>query len=421
MKVIIVGVDYYQKNQFKYYFEELSNLCSACGMEVIGTLSQKLPKIDNRTYIGSGKVAELEQMVEFEEPDLIVVNDELSGAQNKNIEKIINCKVMDRTQLILEIFAIRAKTKEAKLQVSIAQLKYQKPRMLGSYENLSRQGGGKAGTIARGSGETKLETDRRKIDHQIKLFETELKKFVNSRQLQRTKRRKNKIPVVSLVGYTNAGKSTLMNALIASDNQVFEKDMLFATLDTSVRKVILPNNQTFLLVDTVGFVSNLPHDLVKAFRSTLEEIVESDLIIHLNDLSNEYQQVHQQVVTQTLETLKVDHIPTITVNNKVDLVKDQSIIDENQINISARQRLNIDKLLATISNQIYQKHKLVTLKLPYDKIKLISKFQQYTAVDNIVYEQDFILLDVILSEIELEMYKDYIIKEIISQIVVEIN
>ncbi len=408
MKAIIVGVDFYRDNKFEYYMSELANLVDACGFEVIGKLTQKLPKIDNKTYVGSGKVAELLDLVEDLEPEVIILNNEIKGSLNKNLEQILKVKIMDRTQLILEIFASRAQTKEAKLQVSIAQLKYQKPRMLGSYDNLSRQGGGSAGTISRGGGESKMETDKRKIENQIALYEAELEKFVVSRNLQREKRIKSEIPVVSVVGYTNAGKSTLMNALVKEEKQVFEKDMLFATLDTSVRKITLKNNQQFLLVDTVGFVSNLPHDLVKAFRSTLEEVAQSDLIIHLSDLSDVDADIHFDVVENTLADLDVLDIPRKLVRNKVDVF--QGELNSEDIYISAKNGIGIENLLDYISGEVFKDYQKVNLHLPFDMMNVISQLNEYTYVSEVEYDQSGAHFEAILSPSDYSKYNKYVVK-----------
>ncbi len=405
MRVILVGVDYNRDNRFEYYMSELANLADACGYEVVDTITQKLQKFDPKHYLGSGKVVDLIEMVKFHSLDLVIVNDELKGSQNRNIEQLVKCPVMDRTQLILEIFATRANTKEAKLQVSIAQLKYQKPRMIGSYDNLSRQGGGKAGTVSRGGGETKLELDRRKIDNQIALYEKELDKFKASRTLQRERRMDNDIPIVSIVGYTNAGKSTLLNHLV-EDKKVFEKDMLFATLDVSVRKIILDNNQQFLLVDTVGFVSNLPHELVKAFRSTLEEASLSDLIIHLTDISDPDQKLHETVVVDTLTQLEANEIPTLVVENKIDLKEDYELSE--RIGISAKSGRNMNLLLSEIKGIIFKDYEKVTLRLPYNNLGLIYKLNEYTYVSEVEYDQNGAVFETILSPVDRQKYSEYI-------------
>ncbi len=406
-RVIVIGVDFYRDNKFEYYMEELENLVVACNLKVIGRLTQKLPKIEPKYYIGTGKIVELQVLVDDLQPDIIVANNELSGSQNKNIEEILHCKVIDRTQLILEIFSSRAQSKEAKIQVSIAQLKYQKPRMSGSYSHLSGLGGGKAGTVSRGSGETQIEIDKRNILSQISLLEKELEKFVEARKLQRLKREKNILPIVSIVGYTNVGKSTLMNALVNDEKQVFEKNMLFATLDTAIRRIKLDNGLQFLLVDTVGFVSNLPHELIKAFHSTLEEIKNSDLIVHLTDLTNNDYEIHKQVVKDTLKQLNIVNIPELMVNNKVDLVGKVS----EGLNISAKNKQGIDKLLIAISDNIFANYKEVKLLIPYSVMKIVTILNEYTSVTPPKYNEKGALIVANLSQWDLAKYQKYIIKE----------
>jgi GTP-binding protein HflX len=403
IKVVIVGVDTYKKDEINYYMEELKNLAHACEFEVVGQLTQRMQKVDNRTYIGSGKIQELIDLIEDTGAELIITNDEIKGSQHRNIERVTETKVMDRTYLILEIFSRRAKSKEAKLQVEIARLKYQKPRMIGSYEGLDRQGGS---GMNKGTGETKLETDIRKIDTKIYKYEDELKKLVVSREIQRNQR---KMPIVAVVGYTNVGKSTLMNAFVDEEKNVFEKDMLFATLDTSVRKIKLDSNQEFLLVDTVGFVSNLSHDLVKAFRSTLEEILEADLIIHLQDLTNNNIKLHQKVVHDTLDTIGVKDIKIIDVFNKIDLTTRE--VDYTQLNISAKKRINLDSLLKTIEKNLFGTHILVEMQFPYSDTSIQAKLCIDHKVEITNYEQDYISTLIYLSDAELGIYNKYIIKE----------
>ncbi len=406
IKCLLLAVDYYKDHEFSYYIEELKNLTKAAGFTPIDVFTQKLEQIDSKSYFRKGKIAEVAEYCQENEVDLIIVNNEISGMQNRNIEEITGVKVMDRTQLILEIFAIRAESKEAKLQVSIAQLKYNLPRMVGSYDNLSRQGGGKVGTIARGSGEKKIEIDKRRVRDQISFLENELEKYTKSRNLQREKRRGNEIPIVAVVGYTNAGKSTLMNNLVGTDKQVFEKDMLFATLDTAVRKIKLENKREFLLVDTVGFVSNLPHDLIKAFGSTLEEILEADLIIHLEDGLSPYRQIHDKVVTDTLEKLGAKNIPLISVINKCDIAE----IESEKLQISAKANINIDKLLAEIIANIFSDYQKVIMNLTYQQMNILDKIRQNHEIIDLEYSEKGVEFAVELSQMERELYSNAIIK-----------
>ncbi|HSP23335.1 MAG TPA: GTPase HflX, partial [Planococcus sp. (in: firmicutes)] len=291
-KAILVGVQLQQDLHFEYEMEELRNLAEACEVEVVGEVMQNLDRIHPATYVGKGKVEEIKAFYEEAEANLIIFNDELSPSQIRNLEEELECKVIDRTMLILDIFSRRAKTREAQVQVELAQLQYMLPRLVGLRASLGRQGGGSSGGFSnRGAGETKLELDRRKIEDQLSKLHKELEHIRAQRETQRKQRTRTGTPVVSLVGYTNAGKSTIMNGMLAKTGQgeekkVFEKDMLFATLDTSVRKIVLEDHKHFLLSDTVGFVSKLPHHLVKAFRSTLEEARNSDLLLHVVDVSN---------------------------------------------------------------------------------------------------------------------------------------
>ncbi len=406
IKCLLLAVDYYKDHEFSYYIEELKNLTKAAGFTPIDVFTQKLEQIDSKSYFRKGKIAEVAEYCQTNEVDLIIVNNEISGMQNRNIEEITGVKVMDRTQLILEIFAIRAESKEAKLQVSIAQLKYNLPRMVGSYDNLSRQGGGKVGTIARGSGEKKIEIDKRRVRDQISFLENELEKYSKSRNLQREKRRGNEIPIVAVVGYTNAGKSTLMNNLVGADKQVFEKDMLFATLDTAVRKIKLENKREFLLVDTVGFVSNLPHDLIKAFGSTLEEILEADLIIHLEDGLSPYRQIHDKVVSETLEKLGAGKIPLINVINKCDIAE----IESEKLKISAKANINVDKLLTEIITNVFSDYEKVAMRLTYKQMNVLDKIRQNHEIINLEYTQDGVEFIVELSQMERDLYNQSIVK-----------
>ncbi len=310
---VLVGVNLNGDKNFEYSLEELANLADACDVSVVGTVTQNLERVNNATYIGSGKVEEVYMMVDQHEANLVIFNDELSPSQIRNLEHALNVKVIDRTILILDIFAKRAKTREAQLQVEVAQLRYMMPRLIGLNASLSRQAGGIG---SRGPGEKKLELDRRRIEEKLHRMNKELDELVAARQNQRKLRKRNEMPVVALVGYTNAGKSTTMNALINTyvqndEKVVFEKDMLFATLETSTRQIQLPDNKKFLLTDTVGFVSKLPHHLVKAFRSTLEEVREADLLLHVVDISHPEYEVQIEITNKVLKELGVEETPMV--------------------------------------------------------------------------------------------------------------
>ena len=328
-RAILVGVNLNNQYNFDYSMEELANLAEACEVEVVGELTQNLQRVNPSHYLGTGKTQEVKVLVDDYHANLVVFNDELSPSQIRNLEKELECKVIDRTILILDIFDRRAKTKEAQLQVEVAKLQYMLPRLNGLRESLGRQSGG-VGTSNRGSGEKQIELDRRRIEERVSVLNKELEELVEHRQTQRKQRKKKGLPVVALVGYTNAGKSTVMNAFVErfhptfEEKQVFEKDMLFATLETSVRHIPLPDRKEFLLTDTVGFVSKLPHHLVKAFRSTLEEVSEADLLIHVIDLSNANYPQMMEITNQTLKGIGIGEIPTILAYNKADLT-DQSI------------------------------------------------------------------------------------------------
>jgi len=337
---------------------ELEQLADTAGAEVIGELSQKRHSPDSATYLGSGKAQDLALMVQQKGANIVIVDAELSARQQKNLEEIVGVKTIDRTELILDIFAQRAKTKEGKLQVELAQLKYLYPRLVGSGLSLSRQGGGGTGggIATRGPGETKLEIDRRRIKDKINDLEKEVDDIKSHRAQQRKLREANNIPVVAIVGYTNAGKSTLLNALSNSD--VLAEDKLFATLDPTTRKIKLPEMSDVLLTDTVGFIQRLPTALVKAFRATLEEVTQADVILHVIDPIHINCQEHIDTVYDILTQLDAEKKPIITVINKIDLVKDDYSLEKymhelpNPVKISALQRKRFGELLVKIEEII---------------------------------------------------------------------
>lgn len=413
-KALLVGVNTSEdKKRFQYLMEELGNLAAACHIETVGVVTQNLPRPHKAYYVGTGKLEELKNFAEETDCDLVIFDDELSGSQIKNLEEALDRKVYDRTMLILDIFAERAKTKESQLQVEVARLKYELPRLVGSNEDLGRQGGG-AGLKNRGAGETKLELDRRVIEERIAALNKELEKIVEQRQIQRRKRKKNLLPVVSLVGYTNAGKSTIMNAMVeryqeTKTKQVFEMDMLFATLETSVRKIKLESNQTFLLTDTVGFIKKLPHHLVKAFRSTLEEVLEADLIIHVLDASNPDVLGQKEVTDRLLTEMGVKDVPILYAYNKADLT-DQPYpqVERNEIYLSAKNRIGIEELAELIKKELFSNFVKCELRIPFSDGAVVSYFNENSHVLHTEYTEEGTTLLVECHPRDVERFRTYV-------------
>ncbi|SNS36062.1 GTP-binding protein HflX [Anaerovirgula multivorans] len=392
--------------------EELEELVKAAGAEVVAITAQNKHNIHPAFFIGKGKAEEIADMCKNHEVNLVVFNDELSGSQIRNLETIIEVDVIDRTAIILDIFAQRAQTKEGKLQVELAQLKYRLPRLTGLGKQLSRQGGG-IGT--RGPGEMKLETDRRHILRRIDEIKKQLKEVRKNRETQRSQRIKSELPIVALVGYTNAGKSTLMNALLRGSQdyeesrEVFAKDQLFATLDISLRKISLSNNVEFLLTDTVGFVSKLPHDLVDAFKSTLEEVKYADLLLHIIDASNESYTLQKDTTQKVLKELGANDKSIINVFNKCDLIGESIELskDEDTIFISAKTGMNIQQLLEMICNTVGKKIMELNLIVPYSKGHIVSQLHDEAEVLDQEYQESGIVLKVKIDSILYEKYKKY--------------
>ena len=412
-RAILVGVDLNNDKNFDYSVEELKNLAEACSVQVVGVLTQKLERVNPACYIGTGKVDEVAMLVQQHDANLVIFNDELSPSQIRNLEHGLECKVIDRTILILDIFASRAKTREAQLQVEVAQLKYMMPRLIGLNASLSRQAGGIG---SKGPGEKKLELDRRRIEEQVHKLNKELDSLVLARQNQRKLRKRNSTPVVALVGYTNAGKSTTMNALLTVSNaqaekSVFEKNMLFATLETSTRQIQLPDNKQFLLTDTVGFVSKLPHQLVKAFRSTLEEVTEADLLLHVVDLSHPEFQTQIEITNKVLDELGVKETPMVYVYNKADLIEDEFTPSTKEaVRISAKNLTNIDTLIDCIKSHIFQHYVKASFLIPYDRGNLVSYLNEHANVFETEYLENGTLITVECSEHDAERLAEYKVK-----------
>lgn len=415
-RAVLVGLDTSRRNEvlsMENSMIELKELVQAAGAVVLHSTVQKRPKVDSALYIGKGKADEIKNICHMLDANLVVFNEELSGAQIRNLEEKLEVTVLDRTALILDIFAQRAKSKEGKLQVELAQLRYRLPRLVGLGRSLSRTG---AGIGARGPGETKLEMDKRHILERIDEIRKQINEIKKNRLVQRKQRQKNEIPIVALVGYTNAGKSTLMNKILEVCNQdieksVFAKDMLFATLDTTNRKIILPSKDEFILIDTVGFVSKLPHDLVEAFKATLEEVQEADLLIHLVDSTNEDYEGQMRVTNSVLKDLDVEDKKNLLVYNKVDMLEENNIIinDEDTIAISAKTELGLNELIEKIKEKIFSNMVEVELLIPYDKGGILSYLCDKTNVSNQEYTENGTQVRTRLDKIDYNKYKEYII------------
>ena len=391
--------------------EELKQLADTAGATVIKKFIQKRPKPDPAFFIGRGKVQELALYAQQENIDLCIFDDELSPAQQRNIESVMGIRILDRTALILDIFAQRACTNEGKLQVELAQLQYTLPRIMGKGLMLSRLGGG-IGT--RGPGETKLEVDRRRIRDRIAFIKEQIEKVKAVRSLHRSKRKKNNVFEVSLVGYTNAGKSTLLNTLTNSD--IYAKDQLFATLDPTTRQLTLPNKQEIIITDTVGFIQRLPHQLIAAFRSTLEVVTEADLLVHVIDVSHELYKEQAAAVHEVLKEIGAETKPVITVYNKIDKLPpdskltDRLALEEDTVCISAAKKLNLETLQQMIESHLKSKAVEVTLCIPYAETAKAAQLHETANVLEQEYTENGAVMKVILLVEDLEAYNEYILK-----------
>lgn len=391
--------------------EELKQLADTAGATVIKKFIQKRPKPDPAFFIGRGKVQELALYAQQENIDLCIFDDELSPAQQRNIESVMGIRILDRTALILDIFAQRARTNEGKLQVELAQLQYTLPRIMGKGLMLSRLGGG-IGT--RGPGETKLEVDRRRIRDRIAFIKEQIEKVKAVRSLHRSKRKKNNVFEVSLVGYTNAGKSTLLNTLTNSD--IYAKDQLFATLDPTTRQLTLPNKQEIIITDTVGFIQRLPHQLIAAFRSTLEVVTEADLLVHVIDVSHELYKEQAAAVHEVLKEIGAETKPVITVYNKIDKLPpdsklaDRLALEEDTVCISAAKKLNLKTLQQMIESHLRSKAVEVTLCIPYAETAKAAQLHETANVLEQEYTENGAVMKVILPVEDLEAYNEYILK-----------
>lgn len=419
-KVLLVGLNTGEDPEFEHSMEELKSLAEAACKKVTGIMVQNMGKMNQAFYIGTGKVEEVREYALQCEAEEVVFDNALSPSQVRNLGREIKLPVLDRTNLILDIFALRARTREARLQVETARLQYILPRLVGMRENLSRQGGASGSMSSKGAGETKLELDRRKIEHRISELKKDLEDIARIRENMRKKRNRSRIPKVALVGYTNAGKSTIMNHIVdrygeVREKTVLEKDMLFATLDTNVRYICSDTegkraeNRPFFLIDTVGFINRLPHDLVKAFRSTLEEIKYADLLVHVVDFSDEHCRQQMKVTEETLRELGAGDIPSIVVYNKADKCSMEELPrkKDRQIYMAAARDCGIEELVKLIEDCVYADRVETEVLLPYDKGAIVSYFMDNATVLEQEYRGDGVWLRVSCHKTDADKYCEY--------------
>jgi GTP-binding protein HflX len=387
-----------QKSEVQEHIQELALLAETYGIEAAESVICPLRKYDSATFIGKGKVEELAQRAKEIGATLILFDDEISPSQQRNLEKIFEMTVMDRTELIIEVFSQRARSKEARLQVELAKVKYQLPRLKRLWTHLSRQaGGGSGGVFVKGEGEKQIELDRRLLDRQIEKLEKQIKEVAAHRKTQRQLRDKTEIPVFAIVGYTNAGKSTLLNAL--TEAGVLVEDKLFATLDPTTRRFTLPSHQEILLVDTVGFIRKLPHLLVNAFRSTLEEALEADVLLNLVDVSHPAADRHYMATRQVLADLKLNPKSEITLLNKIDQVEGVDALNKirclapNCVPISAKTHEGFAELLEAMQQELRKSRLLLSLSIPQQDYHLVAELLR----EGCVLKQDFEGNDILLE------------------------
>lgn len=412
--VIITGLDTGQED-YDYSMTELAELAQANHMKVVQRVDQVIDRPNPATYFGKGKVEEIADVAAANHASTIITNDELSPSQLRNLEEETGTRILDRTALILEIFATRAQTREAKLQVQIAELQYRLPRLQTSAsQRLDQQTGDGSGFTNRGAGETKLEMDRRVIQRQISHLRHELSDINRSEETKRKQRAKSNIPTAALVGYTNAGKSTIMNGLVrrygaVEDKTVFEKNMLFATLDTSVRRLTLPGKKDFLLSDTVGFVSKLPTNLVESFKSTLAEAANADLLIQVIDYSDPHYEEMMHTTEETLKQIGINNIPMINVFNKADKTEIEFPVLEgdDQVVISAKQPESLELLVDVIRKHLFKDYVEVKLLLPFSEGQQVSYLNEHTNILNTEYQNDGTLLTVEMSPQDAQRFAKY--------------
>lgn len=412
-KAYIAGVNLNDPN-FDYYMTELANLTEADNMEVVGQSYQNAESIVAGTYFGVGKINEIRTMAQGLKAKVLVLNDELTPVQIRNLEKLTKMRVIDRTELILEIFASRARTKQAKLQVQLARLQYELPRLHPSENNLDQQRGG--GFANRGAGESKLEMNRRTIGKQISAIKKELKAVASQEEIKSARRNQSRIPKVALVGYTNAGKSTTMNGLLkefskeGADKQVFVKNMLFATLDTSVRRIDLKDNFSFILSDTVGFISKLPHNLVESFKATLQETKDADLLINVVDASDPNMVQMIRTTQNVLDEIGVKGIPMITAYNKSDKTdRNYPQIEGNDILYSAIDPKSIKLLADLITKRVFSNYEKLNLNLPLSAGKELAYLHENAQVLSENYEEDGVHIEANIAPDDQSRFEKYLV------------
>lgn len=436
-RALLVGVNLNDGEDYLASLKELGALAEACDMEVIATAEQTLEQVHKAFYIGTGKVEEVKELAIECDADVIIFDNSLSPMQMRNLQERLDKPILDRSTLILDIFARRARSREAKLQVEVARLQYMLPRLVGLHAALSRQGGASGSMSNRGAGEKKLELDRRVLEKRLSQLRRELKEVVQERETQRKQRMRTGMPRVALVGYTNAGKSTLLNAMLdlygadevdAEDKKVMEKDMLFATLDTTVRKIAPENHHAFLLSDTVGFIHKLPHNLVEAFQSTLEEAKEADILLQVVDYSDEHYREQIAVTNQTLQKLGADGIPMLYVYNKADLVEPEAlpglagveadqllkslpVVSQNSIYLSAKKRIGLEELIGLIEQKLSGGYRDCIMLIPYTDGRAVSYLNEHGVVRDTQYLEEGVRLDLQCRMEDYQYYQKYLWKE----------